>query len=119
MAQMTKYQRAAQFWSLLVLAARTQQLLSYKSVEKMTGIPQQGQAGYLGLIQRYCERQDIPRLNVLVINEKGLPGLGFHGNFEDQVEIFRQQASVFVFDWFKIDPPTPEQFEDTEAPSLK
>src|ERR1043166_7647986 len=76
-SQMTNEQRALQFWSVLVLAARSQQLLSYKSMEKLTGIPKQGVGRVLAPIQAYCKRNKLPPLTALVINEdEGLPGLG-------------------------------------------
>lgn len=108
-SQMTNEQRALQFWSVLVLAARSQQLLSYKSMEKLTGIPKQGVGRVLAPIQAYCKRNKLPPLTALVINEdEGLPGLGFTGATEGNV--FAAQSRVFVFDWFAEKVPTPDEF---------
>ena len=103
-AQMTNEQRALQFWSVLVLAARNQQILSYKTMEKLTGIPKQGVGNVLGPIQAYC-RKKLPPLTALVVNEdEGLPGVGFTGATEGNV--FAAQSRVFVFDWFGETVPT-------------
>lgn len=111
---MTKYDRAAQFWSVLVLAARTQQVLSYSMLEKLTGIPKPGVGEFLGPIQEYCKRNDLPPITSLVVNEKnGLPSSGF----TQATDIFGAQARVFVFDWFSERTPTPEDFENAKKVS--
>ncbi len=110
MAQMTKFQRAAQLWSLLVFAARNQQILSYKLVEQLTGIFAPGVGGCLGPIQSYCKHQKLPPLTAIVINEdQGLPGEGFTG--ADLKDIFSAQAQVFVFNWLGQKAPSPEELE--------
>ena len=109
---MKRPEQAAQIWSVLVYAARIQQILSYTTIQKMTGIPAVAQGRVLKLIQRYCEHNKLPRLNSLAVNqEEGLPGEGYHGDFKDIVTIFQDQAKVFVYDWFKGDPPKPEDLE--------
>lgn len=114
---MTAHERAAQLWPLLVFAARTQQILSYSMVEKMTGIPRPAVGGFLGPIQDYCKHNDLPPLTALVVNEEqGLPGEGFVG--ADLKDIFKAQARVFVFDWFKNRPPSPEELKKTDHHSL-
>jgi hypothetical protein len=107
---MTRHERAAQVWSLLVYAATVQQTLSYTMIEKMTGIPRYTLGGILRPIQRYCERKNIPRLNVLAVSQDtGLPGEGFH--LKDAASIFQEQARVFVHDWFVSKPPSPDDLE--------
>jgi hypothetical protein len=101
-------ERAAQLWSLLVLAARNQQILSYSMVEKLTGLPRQSIGRRLSSIQRYCLDEDLPPLTSLVVNEdEGVPGEGFVGAKIDK--IFRAQARVFVFDWFNVKIPFPKK----------
>lgn len=105
---MTKYDRAAQLWSLLVLAARNRQILSYSIVEHLTGVPKQGVGAFLGPVQDYCKRHKLPPLTSLVVNEgTGLPSEGF----TEATDIFGAQARVFVFDWFGTNAPSPEDFE--------
>ena len=105
---MTKHDRAAQYWSLLVLAARTQHVLSYDLMGRLTGIPRQGVGAFLGPIQEYCKRKDLPPLTSLVVNEKtGLPSEGF----TEARDIFGAQARVFVYDWLGHGAPSPEDFK--------
>jgi hypothetical protein len=81
----------------------------------MTGIPRFTLGPILRPIQRYCEHQKIPLLNVLAVSqESGLPGDGFHGNFKDVVTIFQEQAKVYAHDWFKDAPPKPEDLEKVD-----
>lgn len=76
---MKAQQRAMQFWSVLVVAARTQHLLSYKSVEQITGLPQRAQADFLGRVAWYCKRNKLPPLTTIVVSHRtGLPGLVTH-----------------------------------------
>jgi putative restriction endonuclease len=78
---MTRFERAAQLWSLLVFAARNQQILSYTTVSQLTGIAPVGVGGCLSPIQKYCKNQKLPLLNALVVNEEeGIPGEGFRGD---------------------------------------
>ena len=102
---MKKHERAAQLWSLLVLSARHQKILSYVMVEHLTGIHRTGLGKILEPIQKYCKRRNLPPLTVLVVNEEsGLPGKGFtEASAGDQ-------ARVFVFDWFKDKAPSPKDF---------
>lgn len=77
MKQMDKYQRAVQLWPLLVFAARHQLLISYSTVEHLTGIPRVGVGGMLGIITRYCQKHELPWLTFIVIKEEnGQPGEG-------------------------------------------
>jgi hypothetical protein len=109
---MKRHERAAQLWSLLVFAARMQQVLSYSTIEKMTGLPKQGMGKFLSLIQRYCEHHKLPLLNALAVNQQeGLPGEGYHGDFSEIVKIFQEQSKVFVYDWLKDNAPAPEELE--------
>jgi hypothetical protein len=108
MSAMSRTQRAMQLWSVLVLAARNQQVLSYSMVEKLTGLPKWTQADFLGVVAAYCIVNKLPPLTVLVVNEEtGLPG----GKFPGPADIFGGQARVFVYDWFAHGIPSPEDFE--------
>jgi len=105
---MTKHDRAAQFWSLLAFAARTQHVLSYDLMERLRGIPRQGVGDFLGPIQDYCKRNGLPPLTSLVVNEKtGLPSEGF----TEATDIFGVQARVFVYDWLGPRASSPEDFK--------
>ena len=105
---MTDQDRTAQVWSLLVLAAHNQKILSYDNVQKLTGIPQQGVTKFLVTIQAYCEHHRLPPLTSICVNE--LTGMPSESLMEAK-EIFGAQARVFVFDWFACRAPTPEEFQ--------
>lgn len=105
---MTKQDRAAQFWSILVLAARQQKILSYDLMSRLTGIPRPGIGEFLGPVQEYCKRNKLPPLTALVVNEKD--GLPSHG-FTEAKDIFGAQARVFVYDWLGSKAPSPDDFK--------
>jgi hypothetical protein len=62
MTVMNNEQRAVQLWSVLALAARTQQILSYVMVERLIGVPRYGLAPILGAIEAYCGKHKLPAL---------------------------------------------------------
>ncbi len=75
---MTNPQRALQLWSLLVLAARTQSVLSYGMIAKMTGLANE-HPDPLGYIAFYCMKKHLPLLASLAVNqETGHPGADFY-----------------------------------------
>ena len=105
---MKKEDRAAQFWAVLVFAARNQKIVSYDLMERLTGIPRQAVGDFLGPIQEYCKRNNLPPLTSLVVNERdGLPSEGF----TEAKDIFGAQARVFVFDWLSRKAPSPEDLK--------
>jgi hypothetical protein len=111
---MTVEQRAHQFWSVLVLAARSQQLLSYTLMESLTGVPAQGQSEILGRIAAYCRSINAPSLPSIVIKHtEGLPGHNFPMLAEEgipEIAIFKQQARVFTYEWLAGKPPASDAF---------
>jgi putative restriction endonuclease len=99
-------ERAAQLWSLLILAARNQQILSYGMIEHLTGLPMRALGKRLHPIQEYCRENGLPPLTSIAVTEtSGVPGEGFTGAPIE--EVFRAQARVFVFDWFNHRIPFP------------
>ena len=103
---MKKQERAAQIWSVLALAARNRQILTYEIVYQLVGIPPQGQAETLDHIQQYCLQNNLPPLTILVVNkETGLPGKGFTA-VED---IPGNQVRVFEYNWLEHGAPSPEE----------
>ncbi len=105
---MKRDERAAQLWSLLALAARNQQILSYHMIERLTGIPSRAVGRLLAPIQAFCKKNKLPPLTSIVIGkEGGVPGKGFTGG---QIEkLFEDQSRVFVFDWFNQKVPFPKK----------
>jgi hypothetical protein len=76
----TYEQSALQIWSVLVLAARNQQILSYGLMHSITGVHASLQAPILGRIEHYCEVKGFPKLTAILVNQKdGVPGYLFPG----------------------------------------
>jgi hypothetical protein len=114
---MTRNERAAQIWSVLALAARNRQILTYEILANLTGMPRMGLANCLDPIQSYCLLQDLEPLTVLVVSEQsGLPGTGFTA----AADITRAQQRVFSHDWLRHGCPSPDQFEEAahQRPSV-
>jgi hypothetical protein len=128
---MTHEQRGVQIWSVLVLAARNQQILSYQTVEFLTGVPAGVMAPILGKIEAYCDAHKLPKLTALVVNQRhGVPGYLYPGfidtpvhpddpahaqkandpNPEVYTELFKEQSRVFVYDWLKNKAPSEADF---------
>ena len=105
---MTTNERASQIWSILALASRNRQVLTYNLVAKLTGVARVGLGQCLEPIQSYCLLKDLQPLTILVVSEKsGMPGVGFIA----AQDIPRTQQQVFSFDWVAHGCPSPEQFE--------
>ena len=106
---MTQHERAVQLWPILVLAATSQQILSYTMIEQLTGLDRRGVGDCLGPIQAYCKRHDLPPLTSIVVKqETGLPGIGFTA--ATAADVLPAQAKVFVFNWLSRKPPKAEDF---------
>src|SRR5262245_27397979 len=105
---MTTSERAAQIWSILALASRNRQVLTYNLVAKLTGVARVGLGQCLEPIQSYCLMRELHPLTILVVSEKsGMPGVGFISAHD----IPRTQQQVFSFDWVALGCPSPEEFE--------
>lgn len=110
-SQMTNAQRAMQFWSALVLAARTQQVLSYETVERMTGIPRFGMSKPLGRILAYCQQNELPLLTSIVIEQS--TGRPADQTFNTPAfDLEAEHRRVFIFDWFKHGCPALNELQD-------
>lgn len=97
-------ERAAQIWSVLALAAQNRQILTYRMVSQLIGVPTVGLGGLLDPIQSYCLVHKLPPLPVLVVQEgTGLPGPGFNA----AQDIPAAQSQVFVYDWLERGAPSP------------
>lgn len=70
-------QRAYYAWSELVRAAKERTLLRYTEIGNSIGIHHRAVGFALDPIHRYCIRENLPPLSILVVNETGLPGKGF------------------------------------------
>ena len=109
---MNNRQRAIQFWSLLVLAARTNTVLSYGMVEKMTGLPKRVQGDALGYILYYCIKNNLPLLSSLdVSQDDGQPSFEIYKH----VDIEAEHRRCFVYDWLEHGVPSLEKLDEAHA----
>lgn len=103
---MTIYERGLQIWSVLALAAKNRQVLTYKIIGKLIGVPPQGLGQMLEPVQSYCLVHKLPPLTILVVSEgTGLPSAGFVA----AQDISRAQLEVFAFDWLEHGAPSAEE----------
>lgn len=106
---MTANERATQIWSVLALAARNRQILTYDILSKLTGVPRPGLGQLLEPIQSYCLVHNLYPLTILVVSEEtGMPGAGFIA----AQDIPMAQQQVFSFNWLEHGAPSPDQFQE-------
>lgn len=109
---MTLEQRAQQFWSVLVFAAREQEVVSYSMLSQMTGFPE-ASGDVLYYIYCYCKRHQLPSLNVIVIDPAS--GRPAHDCPGDSSDLSAQQLRVFLYDWLNHPAPSDEMFNEALA----
>ncbi|WP_291442756.1 hypothetical protein [Desulfovibrio sp.] len=104
--------RAVQIWQILVSKAVNKQLMTYGELANILGFDGATVLAHpLGHIAVYCEENDLPPLTSLVINQGGKPGDGFpeNGKYSSPDEA---RFKVFTVKWYKIVPPTAEEFAE-------
>lgn len=101
--------RAQQIWQILVATATNRQIITYKMLAGLIGYRGSGVLGDpLAYVAYWCKQNKLPPLTSIVVNEKtGLPGKGIPIK---KTPTFREQ--VYGFQWFKIVPPTREEFRE-------
>lgn len=115
---MKREERAQQLWSILVLAARNRQVLTYEIVSKACGVPPPSIGDFLRPIQQYCSEEKLPPLTSIVVNKNtGLPGDGFSG----VKNVPLAQIETFAFDWLELQAPSADELADayTRAPDRR
>jgi hypothetical protein len=106
--KMTKWQRAAQIWSVLTLCATRRQTLTYDLLGRLIGVPRQGLGQLLEPIQSYCILNRLEPLTVLVVSDvSGLPGEGFVA----ASDVPGAQARVFARDLLSLAAPDENALE--------
>ncbi len=106
---MNRAQRSQQLWSLLSLAANNNQILTYDTVAKLTGVVRPSIGDFLRPIQQYCTEKSLPPLTSIVVSEKdGLPGDGFIA----ASNIPLAHITAFKMNWLSIQAPSEEDLED-------
>lgn len=112
--QMNNAQRAMQCWSVLVMAARTRQVLSYEMMANMTGLPRWGMNKALGKVLKHCQQNRWPLLPSIVIEQStGRPAAESEHYKVQPFDIEAEHRRVFMFDWF-AHPPQLSHFEGTD-----
>lgn len=115
---MTREQRAQQLWSILVLAARNRQVLTYEIVAQACGVPAPSIGDFLRPIQQFCAENGLPPITSIIVNKNsGTPGEGFIA----AQDVPRAHIDVFVHDWLGESAPSAEQLADayTRAPGRR
>ena len=111
---MKKSQRALQIWPILINAAANRQVLTYKSVGMLIGMPPIALAQPLGSIMRFCQRSNLPPLTILVVSEKsGLPGEGL----TTISDLNQDREAVYAFNWYGLQPLREEDLVDSATPA--
>lgn len=101
--------RAAQIYHMLIAAARQRQTLTYKIVSDTTGAFTANLGHLLGYLMRWCEREKLPPLTVLVVQTgTGKPGEGLLTSQDHDAN----RERVYEFNWYKIRPPLPSDLAD-------
>jgi hypothetical protein len=108
----TRAGRALQIYLILTGYARRRQVLTYGELGRLIGYTHVGVIGrFLGPIMAYCEREGIPALTAIVVNEQtGKPGLGFNTRNKETAEL---QNETFNFDWFAFYPPAEAELQES------
>lgn len=110
---MTVAERAVQIWQLLIGAARVRQTLTYSMVADAIGMGAGTLAQPLELVMGFCDRNGLPPLTVLVVNQAtGRPGAGL----STLEELNRDRERVFNYPWFRLAPLRPEGLVIPAAP---
>lgn len=61
-------------------------------------------AAVLGHIAFYCEDNDLPPLNAIVVGKQpGRPGRGYP---TDPIKVDEERERVYRYDWYNVYPPT-------------
>ena len=101
---LTHPERAVQIWHMLIAAARQRQTLTYKIVSEATGAFPAALGDILGYLMRWCEREKLPPLTVLVVQTgTGKPGASLLTSADHDAD----RERVFEFSWYRVRPPAP------------
>lgn len=109
-------QRALQIYPILMNAAANRQVLTYKAVGDLIGMPPIALSQPLGLIMKYCEREGLPPLTILVVSERtGMPGEGL----TTVKDLNQDRESVYAFNWYGLPPLTEEDLREKQLSETK
>jgi hypothetical protein len=110
MAEMSTYERAIQIYQILIGAAYNRQVLTYPILGRRIGVPDRGLAPHLKLLMRYCQREGLPPLTVLVVKKEiGKPGPGL--TTVKEKHLHKERERVFAHNWYRMKPLTVAELE--------
>ena len=102
--------RALQAWQYLIGKAANRQIVQYDELRLLMGYSDNRPMGViLGCIMFYCQQNKLPPLTLIVVNQSGVPGEGFSA--EELEDYHQRREDVFSFPWYKIVPPTVDEFK--------
>jgi len=95
------YERASRAWPLLVQRARNRgDPYAYCELCGLLGLHHRAASRFLGVIQDYCRRHELPPLQALAVNKKTkLPGPGYVGSERTRAAHNRKLAEVRSERW--------------------
>jgi hypothetical protein len=103
--------RALQAWQYLIAKATNRQLVRYDELADLMGYPDNRPLSHiLNFIMVYCAQNSLPPLTGIVVNKDGTPGPGF--TEASRHDLDRKREQVFSTSWFRIFPPSTEEFEN-------
>ena len=99
-------ERALQAWLILIGAAKNRQTLTYEGLsilmfkKKASGVLSR----ILGHIASYCDENELPQLNVIVVEKyEGIPGKEIP---LEPDKLNKERELVYEKDWYDIFPPS-------------
>lgn len=95
--------RASIGWEILIKLANKKDLTTYGEIAEKMNIHHRTVRFFLGLIQDFCMKNNLPPLTILVINKKGKQGDGFIASNRDRIQ--QDLFAVYDFDWESIENP--------------
>jgi hypothetical protein len=111
----TQGERAVQAWQILIGLAKNRQIITYRGLSEL--MYRKRAAGVLaqmlGHIAYYCEANDLPQLNAIVVGKgRGTPG---HDIPLNPREVDEMREKVYDYDWYDLYPPSERELSTTYA----
>jgi putative restriction endonuclease len=93
--------RARKAWPILVSCASQKEcFLTYGVLCAKIGLHHRAARFFLGVVQTYCEENNLPPIQALVVNKKTLvPGHGYHGSPIEKTILINAIVKVRQFKW--------------------
>ncbi len=106
--------RAQQVWVILIGAAANRQTLTYLDLALRMGFNENSRhilRQFLDPVSRYCQREDLPALTVLVVSEaSGQPGVGLQPFIRQGYSYEAERELVYQEDWYQYRVPSRNDF---------